>query len=551
MITRSQSPTLPPSSINLPIEQLFEQQTNLFEIKLASNFGLFAKDRGFGFATFCSSTISEDIFVPHRITKNILTNTPSFWTSLWAEVSCKKEGAKTKYRIENLWNELEDIITNTPKKHIKQAALSIKFLQEQKVISFEPKQKADINVHSEQLIFTYDDFLSAAKEKQLQYRLKQIGNPDKGWDRHNTIAYTYAEYFVERWANQYKLPVLDYNETNQFAPQDYNINGIDIDVKSVIGIGRRKGTQYSSSTDGYEVLIGVCTHTDQLNDDAFEMSIDGVFDPKKYHPIDLKLNYLKLNTPPNVCYFSSLYDYFLSSKDNAHTQLTINTPLIVYAANINVIPLLLKLCSKTDQEYLLKILITKQNSLLIPIISELIKKNSTALFPHYLADFIIQQTVQKQELDTTNIKYLLELITIIPPRQKRFILDLLKANETLQAVRCHWHPEETIADMGIDIYYADTSSVPTLRAICGCNPKFKTTFFTYSWKTNETLCYSSDDDICDLPNCGCLIHQYKDYHLGSVILGKSSCTKYGKNSYESWLAKREYPYQKSFVTHAN
>lgn len=529
------------SQINLSHEDLFENKTNLFEIKLKENFSSFAKDRGFGFASFCNSIITTDLFVPHKVTEHIFRTVTDFSSSLWAEVSFKKEGGSYKYRIDRLWILIDDVLKDAKQPHIIQAATSIKKF-ETKYPTYKEKTNTDKDAQNGLYIFTYDEFLSPQKQQQLQSRLIRIGNPDKGWERYNTIAYTYAEYFVEHWAKQHQLIVLDYNETNQFAPQDYNIDSKDIDVKSVIGVGRRKGTQYSSFTDGNEVLIGVCTHTDNLNDDMIELSIDGVFDPKKYQNIGLALNYLKLNTSPNVCYFSSLYDYFLSPDNKEFTSLAINNSLLLYAASMNAVPLLLQLCSENDRDNVLKRLITKPNYQLIPIILELFTKDRAELFPHYLADYVIQKTVQKQILDTANIEQLLGLITIMSQRQQRFILDLLQANNTLEKVRCHWHPQETIADMGIDIYYSDTSSVPTLRAICGCNPKLKTTFFTYSWKTNETLCYKHDDNICDLPSCGCLLHSYRDYKVGNIILGKSSCTKYGKVCYDSWIRTDKYPY---------
>ncbi|MEZ9819678.1 hypothetical protein AB4238_03480 [Shewanella sp. 10N.286.45.A1] len=542
MITRSQEQNL----FNLSNDELFENRTNLVEITLKDNFSSFAKDRGFGFAKFCSSNISADIFVSQKVTKSIFntisSTSLSSSSSFWAEVSCKKEGETYKYRVEDLWPQLDDVISLSKKEHVKEAAISISQFHEQKQAYFDRKLKTDTDAQSEQHIFTYDEFLLPQKQLQLQARLTDIGNPDKGWGKHYTIVYTYAEFYAELWAKQQQLPVLDYNETNLFAPQDYNIDGKDINVKSVIGVGRRKGTQYSSFTDGNEVLLGVYTHTNKLNDDAIGLSIDGVFDPKNYQTVKLALNYLKVNTSPNVCYFSSLYDYFLSQKNKPFKPLGINTSLTLYAASVNAVPLLLKSCSVDDLEDLLKRLITEPNNQLTPIILELIAKDRIELFPHYLADYAIHQTIQKRVVDTVNIERLLEIVTPISQRQQRFILDLLKANETLKEVRCHWHPEETIAEMGVDIYYSDTSSVPTLKAVCSCDPRLKTTFFTYSWKTNETLCYKQDDNICDVQHCGCLLHQYRDYKLGPVVLGKSSCTKYGKKSYDSWQENRAYPY---------
>jgi hypothetical protein len=164
-----------------------------------------------------------------------------------------------------------------------------------------------------------------------------------------------------------------------------------------------------------------------------------------------------------------------------------------------------------------------------------------------LADYIIQETVNKIAIDTENIKQILMAIDEYPNRKMNFILDLLGANASLEKVRCHWHPEETIKDMGIDIYYRNTSNVPTFKAICSRDKtkKLKTTFFTYSWKTNETLSYQSDDDICDQDKCGCLLHSYitKNDDLGVVKLGRADCPKYGKKSYNQWEKDKRYPHR--------
>lgn len=533
------SQSIPPTLFH----ELFENRTNLFEVKLNHDFTDFAEDRGFGFASFCSPMFAEDIFVPHRIAKRILDYNMSSSAKLWAEVSWNQEGNKNRYRIEFIWQQINDVATKAKPKHIKKAASAIVELQ--KSLESYPSSS---NTDFAENVYTHGDHLSAAKQQQLQTRLNSIGNPKKGWDLHNTIAYTYSEYHVETWAKQHQLTVLDYNEANLFAPQDYKIDGKDIDVKSVIGVGRRHGTQYSSFSVDNEILVGVYTHTDKLNDDVIELSIDGVFDPQQYSALDLPLRYLKLRSAPNVCYFSSIERYFLPKTNISSTPIRISAALILHSASNGSFPQLLEACTKEQCEVLLEKLITKQNQTLISTIVELTNKDRIELFAHYLADYIIDKTVQKQVIDTDNIEMLLGCITPIQSRQRQLILDLLQANQTLKLVRCHWHPEETIREMGIDIYYADTSSVPTLKAVCDCNPRLKTTFFTYSWKTNQTLCYRHDDNICDQLNCGCLLHSYRDYKLGNIILGKSSCTKYGKGSYDSWILAEKYPYPLKHLT---
>lgn len=527
-------------NFNIYNNKLFENGTGLFEIKLKDNFNSFAKDKGFGFAEFCSSIIHEDIFVPHKVTNKILKKMPIFPSSLWAEVSSREEGKTQKYRIKSLWILLDDVINNTKNIHIKESATYIQQFQVLK--SRYHDHKVNTVVKNSREVDVYDNFLSPQKQSQLNLRLSNIGNPETEWRKHNILAYTYAEYYIEYWAKAHDLSVLDYNEKNQRAPQDYNIDGKDIDVKSVIGVGRRKGTQYSSISEKGEVLIGVNTYTAKLNDSLMKISIDGVFDPKQYENINLTLNYLKLNSSPNVCYFSSLHDYFFPSISEQLTPQAINYALIVHAEHTKTLPLLLKNIDSKNHENLLTKLITPSNQQLIPIVIELLSKNKLVLFYHFLADYIIEKTVQKHIIDIQNIRQLLECISPCSTRVNTFIGDLLKVNETLKKVRCHWHPAETIVEMGIDVYYSDTSTVPTLKAVCSCNPNLKTTFFTYSWKTNETLAYQGDGDICDHHLCGCLLHQYKDYELNSILLGKSSCAKYGRDAYNRWIENKQYPY---------
>ena len=50
----------------------FENNTELFEIRLKDNFSVLANDRGFGFASFVTPCIQEDIFLPERLVKWLL-----------------------------------------------------------------------------------------------------------------------------------------------------------------------------------------------------------------------------------------------------------------------------------------------------------------------------------------------------------------------------------------------------------------------------------------------------------------------------------------------
>lgn len=526
-----------------PMVDLFSNGSALCEISLNENFLQLADNKGFGFASFVSRFYSEDIFVSHRATKLLLNHREAVMEQkLWAEVSCKEDSGKKKYRVEFLWLTLDDVIKakTVKNKHISTTAQSIKTIDGiTKTVS---EKKVAVEQY-EDLIDTAGDYLSAQKQAQLNLRVVKEGPKPSAWVRHNTYAYTYAEYIVEKWTKDNNLSFHDYNETNQFAPQDCSINNIDIDVKSVIGVGRRIGTQYSSIGDKGEVLIGVQTHTENLNNSQLSLRIDGVFDSKQYSDIDIPLRYLQVNTAPNVCYFSSLFYYFFKSEIESADELIINDTVFQHLLDNHLLGLLITKATKDIRESLLNKLVSKQNQPVKVILTELIVKDRLELFTHYLADYIIGQIVNKTPIDTENIKHLLTAIGVGSTRKNKFIYNLLKAYDCLDKVRCHWHPEETIKDMGIDIYYRDTSHVPIFRAVCSCDPKLKTTFFTYSWKTNKTLVYQNDNDICDQYNCGCLLHSYNDFHskLGVVLLGKSSCLKYGKSSYEQWVKVGKYP----------
>ncbi|WP_066016231.1 hypothetical protein [Endozoicomonas atrinae] len=360
---------------------------------------------------------------------------------------------------------------NTQVKHISESAKHIINFENSSSHLFSKKLKADADAEDEISVFVFDDYLSPNKQQQLNASISRAANPKDGWSKHQTVAYTYAEFTFECWARKNGLSVFDYNDVNPFSPSDYKIENKDIDVKSVIGIGKRLGTQYSDNSHGSEVLIGVCTHAENLNDEMLTLSIDGVFDPVAHQGIDSPLKYLKLNSSPNVCYFSSLYDYFLEPLHMSENFFPDDKSLLYYAVSKNAVPHLIRNTSTKKLDVLLKTIITERNYGLIPIIKELHAKKKLMLFHHYLADYLIKKTFEKTEVDGNNISDLVDMIEPCSFRKKKFIQNLLKANESLHKVRCHWHPDETIKEMGIDIYYSDTSNVPTLKAICSCNRK--------------------------------------------------------------------------------
>ena len=76
--------------------------------------------------------------------------------------------------------------------------------------------------------------------------------------------------------------------------------------------------------------------------------------------------------------------------------------------------------------------------------------------------------------------------------QREYIVNLLLLTEVLPEVRCKWHPEEDIKDMGIK-YTA--GYIPTFQAQCPQDPTTtnKTTIYTYSWKTSFTAIIKASD----------------------------------------------------------
>ena len=138
----------------------------------------------------------------------------------------------------------------------------------------------------------------------------------------------------------------------------------------------------------------------------------------------------------------------------------------------------------------------------------------------------------KKEIKSKAIEEIIYPIYRPYKHQKMYLDNLFNASEAMKNVRCVNHPDETIDDMGVECY-SEFVSVPTLKACCKDDQKVKTTFYTYSWRTGETLASgipltNNKREVprtCDFKNCGCLTH----LHDGNRI-GKRSCKKYGENA---------------------
>lgn len=505
----------------------------LYNIKLNDGYKPLIEDKGFCFASFVDDASLARIFISPSIASKLKEGLTG--NDFWAEVKETDKG----FRASKIWSSLEQVIADSHPK-LKEVAIQFKGIDELRTQLGFRKKKDD-----QSLSFMYREGLvgrlSDEKNRQLEERISKLKEPSK-YKRHETKVYTFSEYALERWAEHHGFNFYDYNVENQFAPQDCRIDVHDIDVKSVVGIGRRQGFAYSSVGEAGETIVGVHSHTSTLADDLVKYTIDGVFSPDYYGGISSKLHFFDLAANNlNVCYFMPLADYFKPAQFliDTHTD-----DVIDHIIKSNLFGYFLLSASVSKRQKLLSKYITNDNRGFADVILDLLKHNKLPLLPHYLADFLVGCMYDKKIIDAENIRTLVYSIFMPTERQKKFIDDLIKGCESIAKVRCHWHPDEDIKSMGIDIY---KGHIPTLRAICSHNKKSKTTFFTYSWKTSNTLVYESDKDICTDSNCGCLVHTYIDKYAGSVLIGKQSCQKHGKKQYDSLVLSAKSGFQGSPV----
>ncbi|SVE46615.1 uncharacterized protein METZ01_LOCUS499469, partial [marine metagenome] len=169
------------------------------------------------------------------------------------------------------------------------------------------------------------DHFSESKRDQYHFRLSNLKKnnykklEDYNWDRYNARLYTAAEWVAENWALKNHLSYYDFNQVDQMSPQDCQINGIDVDVKTTLGVGCRKLKNYYSrkgTTYENEIILGITSwiyKTDFIgtSKDFSKHLIHGIFDPSLYRNINLELNYFPVSTKLiNACYFQSLQSYF-------------------------------------------------------------------------------------------------------------------------------------------------------------------------------------------------------------------------------------------------
>jgi len=377
--------------------------------------------------------------------------------------------------------------------------------------------------------------LSEQKLQQLELRLATTKG-DK-WEKKNVWFYTATEWVIEDWAIKNKLQYFDYNETNQFAHQDCQINGTDVDIKTTLGIGKRHMPIYYSTRNkdnDNEIIVGISSKSETLESIDSTHLIQGIFDPNIYKKLKTPLKFF---TPHknliNPCYFSSLEYYFnLTPKHNSQT-ISYSKEFVTYCIKSKQY---LKALINTSLHTLKHIKFISEQVLhehhldFIPIIEELAEKKLIHLLPHYLADYLIAKIINKAPIDNDSITNTLYLFHTPSPDQKKYIENLLLAKESLLTLRCNFHPEESIKEMDVE-FYCGNNGQPILRARCSKDPQLKTTFFTYSWRSGETLIYNNDDiKLCDAPRCGCLTHVYWNERIG-----RSTCEKYGRNGTHRYI----------------
>lgn len=360
--------------------------------------------------------------------------------------------------------------------------------------------------------------------KLEQYIKRMSFTTGDKWGECNVWMYTAAEFAFESWAKCKDLQCIDYNIKNLYHPVDYLVSGVDVDIKTTIGVGRRKLPKYNNSIDCNEILVGVGSNIRELDDANSRHTIHGIYDKSLYHNLDLKLKRFEHNSVfINPCYFSSLDIYFGVNEGVKRINLEEKWDIFSnFLEDRNYLGAMFASMSNKKIISSLIYLLPQHHQDFIPVIYELLIKNKLFLLPHFLADYLLDKIVRKSTIDSAAIEEIIYSVFRPSEVQMIYISNLLKAYNVIDKVRCINHKDESIQEMEVEYY---NGSIPTLKLCCSYDQKIKTTFFTYSWKTGETLVYDKNN-TCDSPNCGCLTHMHRRKRVG-----KKSCLKYGKQSF--------------------
>ena len=360
--------------------------------------------------------------------------------------------------------------------------------------------------------------------------------------------YIISEWILEDWALRHNLKYLDYNLTNPYSPEDCNINGVDIDVKTTVGLGRLKAVPFHSRTeDTAEIQVAVKSECFNPRYPYYtQHNILGIFDPSKYNNIKIPLKYLPVfSQVKNPCYFQPLEDYFnvlpnISDKIINYEQDVldhwVNIDSLpkkrIYEVNYNLIAIIFLMLDYPDKlSSFLKTQLPENHHDFIPIVLELAANKSIQLLPHYLADYLIKKIHNQEAINQKSVVHIMYSICFPNVHQRLYIENLFKLIEIIPEVRCKWHPEESIKDMGLRYIEGD---IPTFQVQCPQDPTKRTTIYSYSWKTYVTLFYKKNPQ-CEDNNCGGLTHEWFDYDEESrknKTICKSTCTMHGRDAFK-------------------
>jgi len=368
-----------------------------------------------------------------------------------------------------------------------------------------------------------------------------------------------SEWIVENWAIRHGLNHLDYNSNNPYSPQDCNIEGIDIDVKTTVGLGGLQAIPFQSKKgDLGEIQVAVKSHAPKPRNNYYtDHNILGIFDQSRYSNIKINLEYISLNKQvKNPCYFQPLENYFNLMPKINHEKISYDKEVLEGYLQSEIISRN-KFIGLFNQKYnpdytLIAIIFSMLESPrklqtfledqlpdihhdFIPIVLELASNKSIQLLPHYLADYLLKKIDKNEEINPESVRNIMFSIYYPNVSQRVYILNLLRITAILPEVRCKWHPEEDIKDM--DIKYVEREKglpIPIFQVQCAQEPTKRTTFYTYSWRTYETLFYKKSD-LCKNEDCGGLTHQWKDtspWSLKLKTICKSSCKTHGRKAHK-------------------
>ena len=119
--------------------------------------------------------------------------------------------------------------------------------------------------------------------------------------------YITAEWIVSDWARRHFLSHIDFNEEDPYSAIDCNIDGVNIDVKTTLGLGRLKGIPlYNRVRDESEIQVAIWSKIDNPfysspQNAITRHAIQGIFDPNEYSSINIPLKFFLVKTTYKNC----------------------------------------------------------------------------------------------------------------------------------------------------------------------------------------------------------------------------------------------------------